>query len=140
MFWRKKTVKEAVAAPVPSPPQSPELDAAVDGAAAILRALGRHAFPVVTDQPMALMLLDVDHFKAVNDAHGHPGGDAVLRSVANALARSFPRRSDIVARYGGEEFAVVLTDTGSSTLIVSPSGLSTRSARARRRMAAGRSA
>lgn len=66
----------------------------------------------VTLQPMSLLLFDVDHFKTVNDAHGHPAGDAVLRTVANALARSFPRRSDLVARYGGEEFAVVLTETG----------------------------
>ncbi len=66
----------------------------------------------VTAQPMSLLLFDVDHFKTVNDAHGHPAGDAVLRAVANALARSFPRRSDLVARYGGEEFAVVLTETG----------------------------
>jgi diguanylate cyclase (GGDEF)-like protein len=67
----------------------------------------------VTGQPMSLLLFDIDHFKSVNDTHGHPAGDAVLRTVANALARSFPRRSDIVARYGGEEFAVVLTETGS---------------------------
>jgi diguanylate cyclase (GGDEF)-like protein len=65
----------------------------------------------VTSQPMALLIFDVDHFKMINDTYGHPAGDAVLRSVADALARSFPRRSDIVARYGGEEFAVVLSET-----------------------------
>jgi diguanylate cyclase (GGDEF)-like protein len=61
---------------------------------------------------MALLIFDVDHFKMINDTYGHPAGDAVLRSVSDALARSFPRRSDIVARYGGEEFAVVLSETG----------------------------
>jgi diguanylate cyclase (GGDEF)-like protein len=66
----------------------------------------------VTSQPMALLIFDVDHFKMINDTYGHPAGDAVLRSVSDALARSFPRRSDIVARYGGEEFAVVLSETG----------------------------
>lgn len=66
----------------------------------------------VTGQPMALLMFDVDHFKMINDTYGHPAGDAVLRMVADALARSFPRRSDIVARYGGEEFAVVLSETG----------------------------
>jgi diguanylate cyclase len=66
----------------------------------------------VTAQPLALLMFDVDHFKMINDTYGHPAGDAVLRTVADALARSFPRRSDIVARYGGEEFAVVLSETG----------------------------
>ena len=65
----------------------------------------------VTGQPMSLLIFDIDHFKSINDTHGHPAGDAVLRTVADALARSFPRRSDVVVRYGGEEFAVVLTET-----------------------------
>lgn len=67
----------------------------------------------VTGQPMSLLMFDIDHFKIINDTYGHPAGDAVLRTVADALARSFPRRSDIVVRYGGEEFAVVLTETAS---------------------------
>ena len=63
-----------------------------------------------TSQPMALLMADVDHFKRVNDAHGHPAGDAVLRHVAATLARRL-RRSDVLARYGGEEFAVLLPGT-----------------------------
>jgi diguanylate cyclase (GGDEF)-like protein len=58
-------------------------------------------------QPLALVMVDVDHFKRVNDNHGHPMGDAVLRHVAGVLARRV-RRSDVVARYGGEEFAMLL--------------------------------
>ena len=57
-----------------------------------------------------LLLLDVDHFKAYNDAHGHQAGDQALRRVAEALRQSV-RSTDLVARYGGEEFAVLLPDT-----------------------------
>src|SRR4029077_20912942 len=53
---------------------------------------------------------DIDHFKKVNDTHGHPVGDEVLRRVAAILGAS-ARRIDIVARYGGEEFAIVLEAT-----------------------------
>jgi diguanylate cyclase (GGDEF)-like protein len=59
----------------------------------------------------SVLILDLDHFKRVNDTQGHPVGDAVLRDVA-ALLRGRCRRSDLVARYGGEEFAVLLPDTG----------------------------
>lgn len=57
-----------------------------------------------------LIMVDLDHFKWVNDTHGHPCGDHVLRVVADTLTRCFMRRDDFVARYGGEEFAVVLRD------------------------------
>ncbi len=57
--------------------------------------------------PLACCLLDVDHFKAVNDSYGHQDGDEVLRSMA-AILRDQVRRDDIVARYGGEEFIVLL--------------------------------
>jgi diguanylate cyclase len=57
-----------------------------------------------------LIMLDIDHFKWVNDTHGHPCGDQVLRETAETLARCFKRKDDFVARYGGEEFAVVLRD------------------------------
>mgnify|MGYP000717932015 CR=1 FL=1 len=59
-----------------------------------------------------LLMIDVDHFKRINDGHGHPAGDAVLKALANTIVRCFPRRSDVVTRFGGEEFAVLLTDTG----------------------------
>ena len=59
-----------------------------------------------------LILFDLDHFKRINDEHGHVVGDAALRIFANALALCFPRHGDCVARYGGEEFAVVLRRSG----------------------------
>jgi diguanylate cyclase (GGDEF)-like protein len=65
----------------------------------------RHGFPV------SLIMLDVDHFKAFNDANGHEAGDEVLRSVAHVLKRH-TRAEDVACRYGGEEFLVVLPDCG----------------------------
>ena len=60
---------------------------------------------------LSVIMLDVDHFKRVNDTWGHPAGDAVLRSTANLLGKSL-RSEDVVGRYGGEEFAVVTRGIG----------------------------
>jgi len=61
-------------------------------------------------RPLALIYLDLDDFKRVNDAHGHATGDAVLRLVADAM-RSAVRQSDLVGRLGGDEFAVLMPET-----------------------------
>ena len=58
-----------------------------------------------------LVMVDVDHFKQINDQFGHPAGDKVLRQVALALSRTV-RKIDVVSRYGGEEFAVILLNIG----------------------------
>jgi len=69
-------------------------------------------------KPLSLLLLDIDHFKRVNDTHGHPAGDAVLRGVAQVVKKQ-ARETDFVARYGGEEIALVLpeTDAGGASVI-----------------------
>ncbi len=67
-----------------------------------------------TGRPLAVVLLDLDRFKAVNDRHGHPAGDRVLATAAQAIARTI-RGIDIAARWGGEEFAVLLMEADEST-------------------------
>lgn len=77
----------------------------------------RHAFDILMDQalrdakrlnqPLSVVIMDVDQFKAVNDRHGHVAGDRILRGVANAM-RASVRSSDIVCRWGGDEFLAVL--------------------------------
>jgi len=62
-------------------------------------------------QALSLLVIDIDHFKNVNDTHGHLAGDKVLRNVGTILSANI-KGKDIVCRFGGEEFAILLTDTG----------------------------
>lgn len=63
-----------------------------------------------TQQASSMIMLDIDHFKKVNDNYGHPFGDEVIREVANCLRKNM-RETDIAGRYGGEEFTLILVDT-----------------------------
>lgn len=73
----------------------------------LLRAARSHV-------PIAVLMIDVDHFKAYNDHYGHTAGDAALRGVAEALSRATRRPGDLVARFGGEEFVLIAPDTDAS--------------------------
>ncbi len=98
-------------------------DAATDG---LTRLANRRSFDTQlrevagramnSGEPLMLLLIDIDHFKRVNDTWGHQTGDQVLRLVASTLA-SATREGDFVARYGGEEFAVILPGTGPETAV-----------------------
>jgi GGDEF domain-containing protein len=78
-------------------------------------------------RPMAVVMIDLDQFKRVNDNHGHLEGDQMLQSVADALRRS-TREVDVVGRYGGDEFVIVLPDTnqeeGRANAVTASAGLS----------------
>jgi diguanylate cyclase (GGDEF)-like protein len=100
-----------------------EIRAATDGLTglpnkrAVTDALKRtFAQATMTKSPLALLLLDLDHFKQVNDQHGHAAGDQVLAGVGAAL-RSVLRNRDFAGRNGGEEFAILLPDTSSAAAL-----------------------
>ena len=61
-------------------------------------------------RPLALLIIDADHFKRFNDQHGHLAGDGALRVIANSISDALPRPDDCCARFGGEEFAVLLSE------------------------------
>lgn len=63
------------------------------------------------DEPFSLMMIDLDNFKEINDSHGHPSGDRILKGVAFKIKETL-RGSDFLARFGGDEFAVILIKTG----------------------------
>jgi diguanylate cyclase (GGDEF)-like protein len=71
-----------------------------------------------TKKPLALLFVDVDHFKLFNDQHGHQNGDECLRAVAAVIGGNALRPTDLAARYGGEEFAIVMPDTGTEAACV----------------------
>lgn len=81
-------------------------------------ALGREVDRVArSGEPALLLMLDIDHFKAVNDQHGHAAGDMVIRAVAQSIAQTV-RPMDTVARIGGEEFAIILPNCPTSVGVV----------------------
>jgi len=67
--------------------------------------------------PLTLAIMDLDHFKIVNDTYGHPAGDAVLQAIGKILQRA-SRQSDLACRYGGEEFVLLMPDTTAADAVV----------------------
>ena len=76
----------------------------LEAAHPLLDAAARH------DRPLSLVMMDIDHFKSINDRYGHKTGDEALVAVANLLKR-MSRSSDVVARWGGEEFILLLPES-----------------------------
>lgn len=69
-------------------------------------------------EPFSIVLLDIDHFKQVNDQYGHMAGDQCLKSIAKWIEMIFKRSNDVVCRYGGEEFAILLPNTAAEQALV----------------------
>jgi diguanylate cyclase (GGDEF)-like protein len=95
----------------------------LDGLTGLLnrRAIEEHAITELTlakrkERPLSLILLDIDHFKDINDQYGHAVGDQILRRLAEILPRNL-RQYDRIGRWGGEEFIVILPDTEISEAI-----------------------
>jgi len=85
----------------------------------ILGALDDNLKQASDDIPVSFVMIDIDHFKNINDQHGHPVGDIVIKNLALFLKQSL-RKSDPIGRYGGEEFAVILRDanTEQATMVM----------------------
>jgi diguanylate cyclase (GGDEF)-like protein len=98
---RRRLAEAAQRDALPGIPNRRSFDEALAG---VVSGARRHGSPV------SLLVIDVDHFKAVNDTYGHAAGDAVLVTVATALLQDL-RREDSLARFGGEEFVVISRDT-----------------------------
>jgi diguanylate cyclase (GGDEF)-like protein len=77
----------------------------LDSAAKMVSSANRHHYP------FSVIMIDVDHFKRINDKYGHPAGDKVLQTLA-AISREALREEDVFARFGGEEFMAILPNTG----------------------------
>jgi diguanylate cyclase (GGDEF)-like protein/PAS domain S-box-containing protein len=69
------------------------------------------------NRPMSLLMLDIDHFKRINDTYGHQAGDAILKGLSDILVKQ-ARTIDIVCRYGGEEFMAILTETDATAAMI----------------------
>lgn len=80
--------------------------------------------------PLSCLMIDLDHFKQINDRYGHRAGDSVLREVAK-LMKSHTRKSDVLARYGGEEFIMLLPETHQKGAIIKAESLRTSISRLR---------
>ena len=89
------------------------LTGAYNRAAFVERSQALMALAKRHSHPLGALMIDVDHFKHVNDQYGHPAGDEVLRSFAAACQAQL-RKSDLLARWGGEEFAILLPETGAA--------------------------
>lgn len=76
----------------------------------------------LTGQPLSLMVVDLDHFKQINDTQGHEAGDEILKAVAQAIEEEF-QEVDLIARYGGEEFVLVLDQTDRDAAAIRAEGL-----------------
>jgi diguanylate cyclase (GGDEF)-like protein len=77
---------------------------------------GLVAWAIRENKPLSFAMVDIDHFKQVNDSHGHSAGDRVIKSLSRLLKQRL-RTTDLVGRFGGEEFAVILTDADGSTAV-----------------------
>jgi diguanylate cyclase (GGDEF)-like protein len=66
---------------------------------------------------IGLLMMDIDHFKHVNDTYGHPIGDVVIKGIADTISKEIRGEIDIVARFGGEEFVVALIDTNAEGMV-----------------------